>query len=169
MNCFHTKRFVRAACLFALIASALTLAGCSRQIGSVTGTVKYQGKALKGGNVTFISTEGQPSASGQIKEDGSYSVPKLTAGSYKVCVETDSLKPPKATAGPKMSIPKGAGKIDPNTPVPEGYKPSNPAEMAVVKNAKLYTPIPPQYADPDKTDLSFTSNGSSQEFPIELK
>src|SRR5436309_829807 len=54
-------------------------AGCGSGVGSVSGKVFYQGKLVKGGNVTFVSTEGKPSKSTSINEDGSYSLDKLLA------------------------------------------------------------------------------------------
>lgn len=77
---------MRALALLAVI--GVLLSGCSRPTGSITGTVSHNGKALKGGNVTFISTEGLVSDSGAIGDDGRYSVPQITSGKFKVCVDT---------------------------------------------------------------------------------
>ena len=148
----------------------LAAAGCSRPTASVTGKVTFQNKALKGGNVTFVSTEGYPSNSGMIGEDGTYSIPHLLAGNYKVTVETASLKPPISGAKGGQTgggIPFKA--LDPSTPVPEGYKPSNPAEAQAAKNSKRFIPIPDQYSSPEKTTLTYTVSAGSQEINLDLK
>jgi hypothetical protein len=57
----------------------------------------------------------------------------------------------------------------PGVQVPEGYKPSNPAEAAVARNAKRYVQIPESYAKPETTDLSYAFPGGDQTFDINLK
>ncbi|MCI0701377.1 MAG: carboxypeptidase-like regulatory domain-containing protein [Planctomycetia bacterium] len=164
-----------------LLAGVVGFAGCARPVGDVSGKVTYNGKPLKGGSVTFISDEGRHSVSASINEDGTYKVPTLTGGTYKVCVDTSYLKPapngpggyvgsggksapPPATKGPP---PKSAP--PPDAVVPEGYKPSNPAEAQAAANAKKYVQIPDQYKEPDKTTLSYKFEGGSQTYDIDLK
>ncbi len=53
----------------------LGMSGCGGT-GSVSGKVSYKGQLLKGGNVTFISSEGKPTVSASIQEDGSYTFPR---------------------------------------------------------------------------------------------
>ena len=68
--------------------------GCGASVGSVTGLVTYNGGPLKGGSVTLIPMDGSgESFSGQIQEDGKYTIERIKSGKYKVCVETSSLKP----------------------------------------------------------------------------
>jgi hypothetical protein len=167
-------RSVSTSALLIVLAVLLGLTGCARPIGTVTGKVTYQGKRLKGGYVTFVSTEGQPSKPAEIGQDGMYTIPTITGGDYKVCVETDSLRPqalPVADKGTKSTGPtvgKTAG-FD----VPEGYRPSSPADAALVQanalNALRFVPIPPHYKDSDKTDLSYTVVKGEQTYNIELK
>src|SRR6185503_11534068 len=113
----------------------------------VSGKVTYQGKALKGGGVSFVSTDGGQSFAADIAEDGSFKVPDLKGGEYKVCVETASLKgtgqasPYGAAGAPKM--PKGAKSGPPaGATVPEGYTPSDPAAAATANSIRRYVPIP---------------------------
>jgi hypothetical protein len=165
---------IRSVRTIALLAVLVGLAGCARPIGTVTGKVTYQGKRLKGGYVTFVSTEGQPSQPAEIGQDGMYTIPTITGGDYKVCVETDSRRPqalPVADKGTKLMGPttgKTAG-FD----VPPGYTPSSPADAALVEanriNALRYMVIPPHYKDSDKTDLSYTVVKGEQTYNIELK
>jgi len=169
-----TLHLVRGAALCAAIAAIAGLSGCARPVGSVSGKVIYQGKRLKGGYVTFVSTEGQPSKPAEIGIDGIYTIPSITAGNYKILVETDSLRPqalPVADKGAKLTGPTAANKAGFN--VPEGYTPSSPADAALVaanqKNAAKYVAIPPGYSDADKTTLTYTVVGGEQTHDIELK
>jgi hypothetical protein len=128
------------------------VSGCSRPVGSVTGKVTYQGKPLKGGTVSFASTEGRQSFSASIADDGSYTIPNLVGGSYKVCVETESLKPPpgvKAGMGPGQN--------------------RSPAAARTAENLKKYVQIPDKYSSADKTDITYEFKGGSETYNIELK
>jgi hypothetical protein len=174
-------RFGRAAAVLTL---AFALVGCSRPVGTVSGSVSYNGKPLKGGSVTFVSQDGNTSRSADISETGTFSVDKLAAGEYKVCVDTSFLAPqntsglPTMGSGGKMmvpppsspTIPKGAKTAPPkDANVPEGYAPSDPAAMASANNDKKYVKIPEKYKDPATTDLRFEAKGGAETFPIELK
>lgn len=171
-------------CGFALLTGTLILAGCSRPVGSISGKVTYQNKPLKGGSITFVSNEGRKSVPATIGLDGTYKIDSIAAGTYKVCVDTSNLKPPtgggpsgyKGGSGGKGFVPGGGNKPPPgkggpppDAVVPEGYKPSSPADGALAENAKRYMKIPDSYKDADKTDLSYTIAGGSQTFDIELK
>lgn len=160
-------------CVTVLLASLALIAGCGRPVGTVSGKVTYQGKTLKGGSVTFVSTEGRQSFAAGIGEDGTYSVPNIRGGEYKVCVETDSQKPPPdVMIGPGMKMPpvaKGKFGPPPDAPVPEGYTPSDPASAAAALAAKRYVKIPDQYKDPNTTTLTYTFPGGNQTFDIDLK
>ncbi len=153
------------------LVAALLVAGCGRPVGTVTGKVTYLGKALKGGNVSFVSTEGGPSFASGISAEGTYRVPDIRGGAYKVCVETASLKPPPPTPG-VLGVPKAAlkgGGAPPGVTVPEGYTPSDPAAMKAAGASKRYTEIPPKYAEPGTTDVEYTYTGGTQTFDIDLK
>jgi hypothetical protein len=143
---------------FGLVAASalVLLSGCGNPTGNVTGKVTYKGQALKGGNITYVSTEGRASVSGSIKEDGSYTLEKVPAGAVKICVDTSSLKP-NNNKNFKYAPPAGQQ-------APEGFQ-SGDSEG----NAKRYTPIPPMYAKPDTTDLSYTVVAGDQTHDIELK
>ena len=175
--------------LAAGLGSLFGLTGCGGGKGDVSGKVSFNGAALKGGNVSLVSDGGGPSFSGAIQEDGTYRIPDVRAGTYKVCVETESLKPQTNIGGPanKSGPPPGMGgrsapggppdplknasKIKSGPPkdveVPEGY---NPAGLAVVQaNAKKYVQIPSTYAKAETTDITFKAEGGPQTFDIELK
>lgn len=153
--------------------TALLVAGCSRPVGTLAGKVSHKGKALKGGSVSFVSTEGLPSYAAGIKEDGTYSIPEIRGGHYKVCVETSSIKPAAQASGAGGAqapvIPKGMKSAPPaGANIPEGYHASDPAAMALASNAKKYMPIPPKYADVGTTDLEYTFKGGTETHDIEL-
>lgn len=135
--------------VFLFVVVSLGLAGCGRSVGSVTGKVTYQDKTVKGGNVTFVSTDGGRTYASGIKEDGTYSIPDLQSGSYKVCVETASLKPPPGTTVPKVA--------------------RDPASAQLIANSRKYVPIPDQYGDAEKTDVTYEFKGGSETFDINLK
>lgn len=177
----RSPRFGRIATALAL---ALALFGCSRPVGSVSGTVTYNGKPLKGGSVIFISLDGNPGHSADISETGAYSLSKVTAGQYKVCVDTSYLAPQNQNMAAMMPygkgaktgtplnpiIPKGAKSAPPpDANIPEGYTPSDPAAMQTAQKAKNYVKIPEKYKDPETTDLRFEGKGGDESYPIELK
>lgn len=166
-------RLVRGLSLGTTVGMIVLIAGCGRPVGTVSGKVTFMNKPVKGGNVTLVSTEGLQSCTGDITEEGGYTIANVTAGAYKVCVETASLKPQQRTMGaPRGNAAKGE-KLDPSTVIPEGYHPSNPAEAALAganaRSAKRYVAIPSRYADPKTTDLEYTVVGGDQKHDLELK
>ena len=172
MTRFTPSRLTSALVLVGAV--SLLLGGCARPVGTVTGKVTYQGKPLKGGNVSFHSTEGRPSFASGIAEDGTYKVPDIQGGSYKVCVETASLKPSQGAPmmGPKVSGPPPDAKTGAppkDADIPEGYKPSAPAAGQTAANLKKYVAIPDKYAKPDQTDLTYEFKGGSDTVNIDLK
>jgi hypothetical protein len=73
------------------------LTGCSSSgpaypTGSVAGTVKYQGKLLAAGTVTFHGANG--SAAAPISQDGAFVAPNAPVGATKVTVTTPPPTPP---------------------------------------------------------------------------
>ena len=142
--------------LFLVLLATLAATGCSGSSVTVTGKVSYLDKPVKGGNVTFISTEGKRSVSGPIDEDGSYKLERVPSGEVKICVETESLNPAKQPRRPINAPPKDV------TP-PDGYKPPSQENTS-----RRYIKIPPEFADPEKTTKSHTITGGSQEYDIKL-
>jgi hypothetical protein len=129
--------------------------GCSRPSAKVSGKVYYNGKVLRCGNVTFISTEGKQSVSTRINEDGTYTLPTAPTGNVKICVETESLNP-KRLRGLKYSPPAGQK-------APEGF------ESATTDIYQRYTWIPEHYADPEKSGLTYVVKSSTHEYDIKLE
>jgi len=102
--------------MLVVLAGALAVAGCGRSSGTVTGTVTYKGKALKGGSVVFIPPAGGQAAtvSAQIGEDGTFTAEKVPVGDVKVTVDTSYLKPARGPAQTplKYSVKGGSQKYD---------------------------------------------------------
>lgn len=72
----------------ALAAALAALAGgCSDPVGTVSGEVTYDGKAVKNGYVSFVPTDGKGAAVGGPITDGRYSVDKVPLGPKLVKVE----------------------------------------------------------------------------------
>jgi hypothetical protein len=172
----------------------LLVAGCGGN-GVVSGKVLYQGKAVRGGMVSFIP-EGGGVMSSPIEEDGSYTVRGVPPGAVKIIVETDSVRPRSAVQGgskqggakgqpPKMTQDKmkkfgeGGAKSQPPKMKQDKMKQFGEAEEAKVIQKRLaaeeaekerrYVQIPPQYSDPAKTDLSYVVTRGKQQHDIDLK
>jgi len=122
----------------------------------VSGKVSYKGAPVKGGNITFVSSEGKASASTSINEDGTYTISKVPAGAVQICVETETLNPAKRSKTPKYSPPPGMK-------APEGLGSGNTEDLS-----KRYVWIPPAYANPETTKLAYTVKGGSQEHNLDL-
>src|SRR5262245_61030921 len=103
--------------LFLALVVSVAAVGCGGGSASVSGDVTYDGKPLPGGDVTFVSTEGRGSNSARLEPNGKYTIPRLSAGTYKVSVVTSTLKPAIGQSKPKnYTPPAGASN-------PAGYKP----------------------------------------------
>jgi hypothetical protein len=165
--------------LIGFVAAASTLSGCGRPTGSITGKLTFKGNPVKGGTVSFQSTESADRKyGGYINEDGTYTVPLITAGSYKIIVETNSIKPKERKTG--YGGKSAAAKAPDNTPVNkelspeikekvhEGYHPSNPAEARANQVAARYIEIPASYSKAETTKLTYTATGGSQTHDIDL-
>ncbi|MEQ1827667.1 MAG: hypothetical protein ABL921_17035 [Pirellula sp.] len=85
----HAMRTTRATCLLL----CAVLVGCDgSKLASVKGKVSFGGKPVPGGTVNFIPLNSGPTASGEIKSDGSYALTTnvqgdgAAPGSYKVVI-----------------------------------------------------------------------------------
>ncbi len=184
-----SRRIGVCSCVVLGLAALVTLPGCGKATGEVKGKVTYKGNLLKGGTVLFVGAAGEPSSSAGIDENGNYTIPKLYAGEYKVCVETVSLLPGgKTDSGKNSSMPPGmaakmpgGGGANQTIAPPKGafskvkagndgrapggeYKSMNPAD-----NAAKYVSIPTTYGKAESTTLTFTYDGGSVTHNIDLK
>jgi hypothetical protein len=140
---------------FAAAAVLFTSVGCSKPTGTVIGKVYYNDKVVKGGVVTFVSSDGKNFGKSDIAEDGSFSIADLPLGEGRFTVDTRPLKPNQMADRSHSHIPKDA-----------------PPEAAGMKggggNADRYVAIPDKYATPETSQLLYTVVAGSQEHKIEL-
>jgi hypothetical protein len=135
------------------------VSGCAAK-GTVTGKVTYQDRPLTGGIVLFVSTAGKGTGRSEIGSDGSYTIEKMPAGPVKIAVDTRSAQGEGQAAPPGMKPPPGAE-------LPEATKRSGIYGSG--KSSGTAESIPENYADPEKSNLTFTVTGGSQTHNIDLK
>jgi hypothetical protein len=116
------------------------LAGCGRGWGHVSGTVRYKGKPLPKGSITFYDEANQALTS-PIDTDGRYAVPKVAAGKVKVAV---TLPMYIAMKGDKEGM----------------------ARMAAER--KKLPNLPARYTDAEKSGLEREVKGGSQTIDFDL-
>jgi hypothetical protein len=133
---------------------ALLLAGCS-STGTVSGTVSYKGKPVPAGSVLFVPAHG-PAVTAVI-DDGKYTAEKVAAGPAKIAVTSFSLEAPAGFVQ-HMQPPKDA-------PIPPEARKALEAGAQIKKGIK----VPEDYADPDKSGLTYTVTGGAQTHDIDLK
>ncbi|HTU22560.1 MAG TPA: hypothetical protein VMG10_31265 [Gemmataceae bacterium] len=141
----HLSRTVRALLWLAVWSLAMAGMGCGSSKGGakVSGTVKYQGKSLPSGTVTFFDAKKNIVGSASIK-DGSYAMVGVPPGKVNVSVTT----PPAVTVDPAHPVPKGQAESSGPPPVP----------------------IPQQYGNPEKSGLTYdVKPGKTNDYPIELR
>lgn len=145
-------------------AAALLLAligGCGQPRSRVHGTVRYQGKPLTAGTIIFLASDNRAYPV-KIRSDGSYQLAALPRGHIRVAIQPEqprirSRSQPGAKGADGFA--KGAAKSDDDGPKGRG-SPQTPAPVAA---------IPPAYADPSRSGLSFELDSVEQEYSIDLK
>lgn len=135
----------------ALAFSALLVAagGCGSGKATVEGKVSSKGIPLSTGNVSFQGEKGRRDAS--ISPDGTYKIPDVDPGEYKVAIEVRTMNFPKPPPGaiPKVTIP-GQPKV-------EGQGP--PKAVAV----------DPKYKDARTSGLTYQIGSGTRRIDIDLK
>jgi hypothetical protein len=134
--------------------------------GKVTGQVRFDGKPLPGGRVTFRPADArQNSVSAELDEQGNYEV-VLPAGEVKVSVDNSELeRPPPMVGGvvPPGISPEAAKALGPARPA----KPP-PVGEGGGRRAGRYVPIPERYYMVESSDLKFTVKRGEQKQDLEL-
>jgi hypothetical protein len=114
------NRRARRHLLAALLAGGLFLlaGGCSRNEGTVRGTVTYKGQPLTEGEVSFASEKGQVFTE-SIDKSGHYVVAHIPLGPAKVTVQvfSNAAPPPLSFA----AVPKTPGTTGTNHKIPLRY------------------------------------------------
>jgi hypothetical protein len=130
-----------------LVAAVLVLAagGCGKPAGNISGKVTYQGNALPAGYVNFSCEGDSPTVkTSTIQSDGSYSISAMPVGPAKITVQG-------------ITGPQGPG----TQTAPGGTQPPTGSRKTVY--------VPPQYANTDTSQLTWTVVNGSQTYNIELK
>jgi len=144
----------RCRCLFlGILVTALACAGCKppkQETAEVSGTVKFKGKPLPGGRVSFVADKGGYSGSATIGEDGTYKVTDAPVGPVHITVDNSMLQ---AQHAPRAEPPKRPD--------------AGAAETRDTAKGK-YVAIPNKYAQPNKTDLTYTVSPGPQTHDVEL-
>jgi hypothetical protein len=127
------------------VLGCVLLAGCSPGKGSVSGIVRYQGKPLATGTILFFD-ERQRVRQSDIREDGSYEVTDVVAGTVRIAVMAPMDIPFQTPGAPKsLTLPGG-------TSAPRG---------------KSVT-LPARYADPAESGLTFPVVRGSNHRDVDL-
>lgn len=133
--------------------ASVVLSGCGDMPrGRIHGIVKFQGKPLSKASLIFLAKDNRTYLA-DIKPDGSYEVDGVALGPVKVSIQQFQPRPvPKSEkAAPKEEIEKkDSGRRDEE---PKAVGPTLPA----------------QYADPDKSGLTFELKQADQEWSVDLK
>jgi hypothetical protein len=139
--------------------------GCARtsgrtDMGSVQGTITYEGSPLRGGTIHFIQSR-KTKISLWIRADGTYSG-DVPLGPAKVAIETESvqykdrefmLKKWQETVGPNLVHKKKQQVV----------LPGEPAEKMV------YTRIPERYSNPEQSGLRVEVHAGNQQCDFALE
>jgi|SRR5579864_4424398 len=86
-----------------LLLLAVVAGGCKPRTGNVSGTVKFDGKPLPGGTITFFDDK-NGAFSSAIEADGSYSVTGVRAGRARIAVAVPLSIPFESSSMPGIRI-----------------------------------------------------------------
>jgi hypothetical protein len=160
-------RYLRRSLFLPLFLLAL---GCGSK-GTITGKVTFKGAAVPGGQVRFLAQNGK-SYSGDINEDGTYTVKNVPTGPAKVSVVPNEppATPGGGRPGPPFGGPPKDRKIqfgppkDANVPeeVKKGFDPTKTGQ-------KFVKGFPAKYKDPEKSELTHSVTSGEQTYDIPLK
>jgi hypothetical protein len=151
-------------------AAALGQAGCGGpRTAEVIGTVRYQGKPVPFGRITFIADDGRMEAV-YLKSDGTYRIPRAPVGKVRITVWT----PSKALIAEahKAIMAEATRPSGYHDPTPEGgFKRAPEAEeqWQLYKQGKVVA-APSRYHDPAISGLTYEVKTSSpQTFDLDLQ
>jgi len=124
----------------------------------VSGTVKYKGKPVTGGRVTFITTQGGFTGSGDLDEKGHYTA-KAPVGEVQISVDNRMLGGAAAVQGRRGGAGGPAKK-------PMLKRPDDTEGAHAMKGT--YMSIPEKYTDPTTSGLTYTVKSEAQTHDIDL-
>jgi hypothetical protein len=123
----------------------LSLAGCSRPVGQVTGQVFYNGQPLSSGTVTFKGADGYKAHS-VIGPQQTYFFDNVPVGRVSIAFESHNR------------VPSGFGTVKVPAQIPQ---PKSDAPVPVV-------PVPDKYKNPEESGLSHAVTPGKQVHNINL-
>jgi hypothetical protein len=150
----------------ALVLLAATVSGCSKT-SKVSGKVRFDGKELPAGKVTFTPESGTP-VFADIK-DGEYTL-NAPIGNCKITVDTAQLDP-EAYKQQNVGIQTGPQMSKEAKEQMDKEKSAHGDEGTAAKVKELeakYVEIPSVYATVDKSGLTYTVTKGSQTHDIDL-
>jgi hypothetical protein len=141
----ENPRVQTAICNLLVLLFALTVAGCGKPRGQVSGKVFFKDQELDSGTVTFVGQDNYK-AFCAIGPDNTYSFDNVPLGPVRIAFESHHRVPPGFRNG----------------------KP--PPEIAQVKEEPPAAPlpIPEKYKNPEESGLTFTVTAGKQTFHIKL-
>jgi hypothetical protein len=125
----------------------LLASGCGGGTSTITGTVKYLGRPLTNGQISFIGKDGK-SASSTIGPDGKYTVTNAPTGSVTVTVLAY-----QTTGEAKLGSFTGEAKLGSKAPKTQ---------------PSMTSAVPPKYNDPATSGLQYTIDSGSKTIDIDL-
>ncbi len=135
-------------------------------MGTVTGTIKHQGREIPRGLLTLLGDKGEPKSCAII--NGKFESGPILTGPYKIIVLSDlpslggtPAPPPVANKGGSINIGEGLGAVD-GKPIPKAGAKQAP------KIAKKLV-LDPKYGNPDTSGLSMTVVSGSNLFDADLE
>lgn len=147
----------------AALALAMTvLSGCGDLPRShVHGTVSFQGNAVTGGTVIFLTKDNMTHIA-DIQPDGSYAVSGVPRGPVRVSVQ----QPPPRPA-PRSQTAPAEERGNAETAADDAARLARQKEAPVAEASGVR--VPEKYADPSQSGLAFELTDADQAFPIDLK
>jgi hypothetical protein len=131
------------------------VAGCTGgSKGTLSGSVKSKGQTVTGGTINLVPSGGGTAVVITIKPDGTFASTDIPKGSYKVAIETESIK---HTQQPGYNM--GGRKPPPGTPEPPKFD---------MGDQPKYVQINPKYANANNSGLTLDITGGKQTKEFDL-
>jgi hypothetical protein len=124
-----------------------------QQYTELSGTVRFKGKPVTGGSISFFGKEGEAAKTAPIKPDGTYTV-QAPVGDVTISVDNSMLKP-------------GFKKVEKRPGQGQGAGP-RPGMGEQTEITGTYVDIPAKYYKPETSGLKHTVKKGEATYDIEL-